>query len=60
VAEKAEQGVDPVVLVQLLMEQLSTATAQAVRLEENLDNTSRELDSIRQSLRIAEERASRL
>jgi diguanylate cyclase len=57
VAERVEQGVDPVLLVQALAEQLSHAAMHAARLEKNLDAASRELDSIRHSLKVAEERA---
>jgi diguanylate cyclase len=58
VAEGVEEGVDPVLLVHALAEQLSHAATHAAKLEMNLDASSRELDSIRHSLKLAEERAS--
>jgi diguanylate cyclase len=58
VTESAEQGLDPVLLVKSLLEQLSSAAAHASILEKNLGHTSQELDAIRQSLKDAEERAN--
>lgn len=58
VAGKAEEGIDPITLVQGLMNELSKAATRAVELEKSLTETSRELDSIRKSLGRAEQRAN--
>ena len=58
VAEKAERGVEPGLLVECLMEELAKAVTRASELESNLSETSRELDVIRESLNKAEERAN--
>src|SRR5262249_23607618 len=58
VAERVEQGADPALLVRSLMDELSGAATHAARLEKNLNDTSQELESIRESLKAAEQRAS--
>jgi diguanylate cyclase len=58
VAEKAEGGIDPITLVQSLMNELSKAATRAIELERSLNETSRELDTIRDSLNRAEQRAN--
>jgi diguanylate cyclase len=58
VAGKAEEGIDPITLVQGLMNELSKAATRAIELEKSLTETSRELDSIRKSLGRAEQRAN--
>jgi diguanylate cyclase len=58
VAEQAENGVDPRLLVERLMSELASAATRASELEQNLGKTSRELDAIRESLNQAEARAN--
>ena len=58
VAERAESGIDPRPLVECLMDELTKAAARASKLEINLSETSRELDTIRESLNKAEQRAN--
>jgi diguanylate cyclase len=58
VAEKAEAGIDPRSLVECLMDELAKAATRASKLEANLSETSRELDTIRDSLSKAEQRAN--
>ena len=58
VAEQAESGIDPRSLVECLVDELTKAAARASRLELNLNETSRELDTIRESLDKAERRAN--
>ena len=58
VAEKAENGIDPRSLVECLVNELGKAATRASRLEINLSETSRELDTIRESLSKAEQRAN--
>jgi diguanylate cyclase len=58
VAEQAENGLDPKSLVKRLMDELTKAATRASALEINLDETSRELDVIRDSLNKAEHRAN--
>src|SRR6202167_1517931 len=58
VAERAESGIDPRPLVECLMDELTKAAARASKLEINLSDTSRELDTIRESLNKAEQRAN--
>jgi diguanylate cyclase len=58
VAEKAERGIDPRLLVECLMNELARAATHASKLEMNLNETSRELDVIRESLNKAEQRAN--
>lgn len=58
VAEKAEGGIDPITLVQSLMNELNKAATRAIELERSLNDTSRELDTIRDSLNRAEQRAN--
>lgn len=57
VVEKAESGVDPVTLVRCLLTELTRAATRTTELERSLTDTSRELDSIRDSLQQAERRA---
>ena len=58
VAERAESGIDPRPLVECLVDELTKAAARASKLEVNLGETSRELDTIRESLSKAEQRAN--
>ena len=58
VAERAESGIDPRPLVECLMDELAKAAVRASKLEINLNETSRELDAIRESLNKAEQRAN--
>jgi diguanylate cyclase len=58
VAERAESGIDPRPLVECLMDELAKAAARASKLEINLSETSHELDTIRESLNKAEQRAN--
>jgi diguanylate cyclase len=58
VAGKAEEGINPITLVQSLMNELNKAATRAIELEKNLNTTSGELDSIRKSLSRAEQRAN--
>jgi diguanylate cyclase len=58
VAEQAESGIDPRPLVECLIDELTKAAARASKLEVNLSETSRELDTIRESLNKAEQRAN--
>jgi diguanylate cyclase len=58
VAEQAESGIDPRPLVACLMDELAKAATRASKLEINLGETSRELDTIRESLNKAEQRAN--
>lgn len=57
VAEQAQDGIDPVPLVQSLLTELGKAATRAIELEKNLHRTSHELDAIRESLNRAEQRA---
>lgn len=57
VADRAESGVDPRSLIEGLMTALSSAATRASTLESNFSEASVELDSIRSSLKEAEERA---
>jgi diguanylate cyclase len=54
VAEKAESGIDPRSLVECLLDELTKAATRASKLEMNLSETSRELDTIREALNKAE------
>ena len=58
VAERAERGIEPRSLVECLMEELTKATTRASELEMNLNETSCELDAIRESLNSAQQRAN--
>jgi diguanylate cyclase len=58
VAEQVESGLDPRSLIECLTDELTKATTRASKLEINLSETSRELDSIRESLSRAEQRAN--
>ncbi len=58
VAEKAESGIDPRSLVKSLVEELASAATRASKLEIHLSEASRELDTIRDSLSKAEQRAN--
>jgi len=57
VAGRAEAGADPKLLIGSLVKELSKATARAAKLETNFVETTQELDTIRDSLSKAEERA---
>ena len=57
VADQSETGVDPALLVQNLMSELTKAATRATKLETSFVETSRELDTIRDSLNKAEERS---
>lgn len=56
--DQAGIGIDPKQLVKRLMDELSGAAKRASQLEVNLSETSRELDTIRESLNRAEQRAN--
>jgi diguanylate cyclase len=58
VADRAEEGIDPKSLVACLMDELARAAAHAAKLERNLGETARELDSLRELLNKAEQRAN--
>jgi diguanylate cyclase len=58
VAEQTGNSFDPRSLVECLMEELTKAATRASELETNLTKTSRELDTIRESLNKAEQRAN--
>jgi diguanylate cyclase len=58
VAEQAESGIDPRSLVECLVDELTKAATRASKLEINFSETSRELDTIRESLNKAEQRAN--
>jgi diguanylate cyclase len=57
VADRSEAGVDPKLLVENLMNELAKAAARATKLETSFVETTRELDTIRDSLNKSEERA---
>jgi diguanylate cyclase len=57
VADRSEAGVDPKLIVESLMNELTKAAARATKLEMRFVETSRELDIIRDSLSKSEERA---
>jgi diguanylate cyclase len=57
VADQAGTGVNPRALIESLMGALSTASSRASVLETNFTEASQELDTIRSSLKEAEERA---
>jgi diguanylate cyclase len=57
VADRSEAGVDPRLLVQTLMDELSRAATRATKLESQFVEKSRELDMIRESLSQSEARA---
>jgi diguanylate cyclase len=57
VADRSEAGVDPRLLVQTLMDELSKAATRAAKLETQFVEKSRELDVIRESLSQSEARA---
>lgn len=56
--DQASIGIDPKQLVMRLMDELSGAAKRATQLEANLSETSQELDTIRESLNQAEQRAN--
>jgi diguanylate cyclase len=58
VSVRAESGIDPRSLVECLMLELAKAATRTTKLEMNLSETSLELDSIRESLNKAEQRAN--
>ena len=58
VTEQAEGGFDPRSLVKCLVDELTKAATRASELEINLCEASRELDTIRESLNRAEQRAN--
>lgn len=57
VAGRSEAGVDPTLLVENLMTELAKAATRATKLEASFVETTRELDTIRDSLSKSEERA---
>jgi diguanylate cyclase len=57
VADRSEAGVDPKLLVESLMEELTKAATRAMKLEMSFVEKTRELDAIRDSLSKSEERA---
>jgi diguanylate cyclase len=57
VADQADIGADPRLLVERLVKELSKAATRASKLEVNLSEATRELDTIRDSLDQAERRA---
>jgi diguanylate cyclase len=57
VAESSEAGVDPKSLVESLMNELAKAAMRATKLESGFVEKTRELDTIRDSLKKSEERA---
>jgi diguanylate cyclase len=57
VADQSDAGVNPAALVQNLMSELAKAAMRAAKLEANFAETTRELDTIRDSLNKSEERA---
>ena len=57
VADKSEAGVDPKLLVENLMNELAKAATRATKLETSFVESTRELDTIRDSLNKSEERA---
>ena len=57
VADQTEAGVDPKLLVENLMNELAKAATRATKLETSFVESTRELDTIRDSLNKSEERA---
>ncbi len=57
VADRSEIGTDPRLLIETLMNELSSAATRATKLETQFVEKSRELDLIRESLSKSEERA---
>ena len=57
VADQSEAGVDPKSLIENLMNELAKAATRATTLESSFVETTRELDTIRDSLNKSEERA---
>jgi diguanylate cyclase len=57
VADRSEAGVDPKLLVESLMNELTKAATRATKLEMSFVEKTRELDAIRDSLSKSEERA---
>jgi diguanylate cyclase len=57
VADRSEIGTDPRLLIETLMNELSSAATRATKLEAQFVEKSRELDLIRESLSKSEERA---
>jgi diguanylate cyclase len=57
VADRSEAGVDPKLLVESLMDELTKAATRATKLELSFVEKTRELDAIRDSLSKSEERA---
>lgn len=57
VADKSEAGVDPKLLVENLVNELAKAATRATKLETSFVESTRELDTIRDSLNKSEERA---
>ena len=57
VADQSEAGVDPKSLIENLMSELAKASTRATKLETSFVETTRELDTIRDSLTKSEERA---
>ena len=57
VADQTQNGVDPKLLIESLMVELTKATARATELEASFGEKSRELDAIRDSLNKSEQRA---
>jgi diguanylate cyclase len=57
VADRSEAGVDPKLLVENLMNELAKAATRAAKLEASFVESTRELDTIRDSLNKSEERA---
>lgn len=57
VADRSEAGLDPKLLVENLVNELAKAATRATKLETSFVETTRELDTIRDSLTKSEERA---
>jgi diguanylate cyclase len=57
IAEQNDVGVDPKSIVESLLNELARAVTRTAKLEARFDETSRELDAIRDSLSKSEERA---
>ena len=57
VADRTEAGIDPKILIENLIDELTKATARATKLEASFGEKSRELDAIRDSLNKSEQRA---
>ena len=57
VADRTQTGVDPRLLIESLMEELTKAIARATELEAGFGEKSREVDAIRDSLNKSEQRA---